>query len=130
MHIQLLNCKDMLDSIDKKEEETMTIDELKEFREYDTIEINPSIASKENQQEKEQKNEKYQIVIDFYSNNTSIEWKRTVINMVDRLNVNHKVEMIAISMKEDNPIDREIIRRMDQKYKNIYGLGIHDYWKN
>ena len=122
MHIQLLNCKDMLDSIDKKEQETMTIDELKEFREYDTIEINPSIASKENQQEKEQKNEKYQIVIDFYDDNTPIQWKREVIDIIDRFNINHRVGLIYLRIEHDNPIDEYIIRTMNEKWINIWGI--------
>ena len=107
----------------------MSIDKMKEFKKYDTVVIKPSDPLEENEKkiiEKEEKNEKYQIRIGFSNDYTSIQQKKTLIDMVDRLNVNHKVGKIWITMEQYNLFDEEMIRMMNEKWTNIYGLGIID----
>jgi len=48
--------------------------------------------------------------------------------MINELNVNQKVGTISIRVSNNgNIINEEIIRMMTNRYKNIYGIMIHDY---
>ena len=100
----------------------MTIDESKE---YDELWICHSDSLEENQQkitEKEEKNEKYQICINFHDIDTSIQQKIELTDMIDTLNLNHKVGVIIIHMGQSNPIDEKTIRMINQKYINLWDL--------
>ena len=114
----------------KKEEQTLrlSLNEMKEFSKYSKVVIDPSKPLKQYEQkiiEMEQKKQKYRIWIDYY-NNSSIEQKNEVIDMIDRLNVNHKVGWIRIRMNQDNPINQQMIRMMNERYQNINELIIYD----
>ena len=71
-------------------------------------------------------NEDYQIEIDFNKESSSIEQKRTIIEMTNRLGLNHKVGLITIKMEKCNPIDEKIIRMINKRYLNVWGLWIED----
>ena len=66
--------------------------------------------------EYEKKNEQYRIVIDFFTHNTNLDFKMRVVNMIDELNVNHRVGVIRIGFHIDNVINEEIIRIMIKRY--------------
>ena len=107
----------------------MTIDELKEFKEYDSVQIISlqSVNSFKRQIiQKEQENEKYQIYI-YFCYDSTIQQKKTLINMIDKLNINHKVGKIWINIKQNNIFDKETIRIMNDKYINTYYLNLHDF---
>lgn len=53
-----------------------------------------------------QNDEQYQIWIDFYYNNTSLDFKIKVIEMIDELEVNDRVGTIWIGINSDNIIDK------------------------
>ena len=50
-----------------------------------------------------------------------------VMKMINELNVNHKVGTIIIGLSNDNPINEEIIRIMNNNYNNVYSIGVDDY---
>jgi len=49
--------------------------------------------------------EHYKIVINFWKIETGSSFKMKVVNMIDELNVNHKVGEILIELNDRNPID-------------------------
>ena len=46
--------------------------------------------------------------------------------MINELNVNHKVGIIEIDLRNSNPINDEIIRMMINNYKNVYCIDVCD----
>jgi len=50
-----------------------------------------------------------------------------VINMINELNVNHKVGGIWIQLDNNNPINTEIIRIMINRYNNVFSIFIRDH---
>jgi hypothetical protein len=64
-------------------------------------------------------------MISFYSS-SSLEWKMEVIQLIDSLNANEKVGEIWIALTDDNPISNEIVEWMNQKWRNVYEIGIGD----
>lgn len=84
--------------------------EINEFTGYDSLlYIDSSEPSDQQEQqiiEKEQKKENYKIVIDFYNGDSSIQEKNEAMDMIDRLNLNHKVKRMIIEIRQDNPIDQ------------------------
>jgi len=50
-----------------------------------------------------------------------------VMNMINELNVNHKVGTILIKLRNDNPINEEIVRMMTNSCNNVYWIVICDY---
>jgi len=47
--------------------------------------------------------------------------------MINELNVNHKVGIISIKLSNDNLINEEIIRMMNNNYKNMYWIRVCDH---
>ena len=72
------------------------------FKECDLVKIDPSSNSLEEYQkeirEYEEFGKKYAIQIDFYSDVSSIEQKIEVMDMINKMNVNHKVELLYIKI--------------------------------
>jgi len=62
-----------------------------------------------------------------YADDTSLEYKMEAMNMINELNVNHKVGGIGIKLDNENPINEEIIRMMNNNYNNLYSIGVFDY---
>ena len=50
----------------------------------------------------EQNGYKYRIAINFYDDNSSVDDKMKVMNMIDKYNVNHRVGKIGIQLKNNN----------------------------
>ena len=61
-----------------------------------------------------------------HRHNTSLEYKMEVMKMINELNVNHKVGIIGIILRNSNPINDEIIRMMINNYKNVYYISVYD----
>ena len=78
-------------------------------------------------EEYKQKNEEYNIWINYLNSNTSLEYKMEVIKMINELNVNQKVGRIGIKLRNSNPINEEIIRIMANSYKNVYSIAVFDH---
>ena len=78
-------------------------------------------------EEYEQNNEKYKICINYFSYDTSLEYKMEIIKIINELNANHKVGIIGIKLRNNNPINDEIIRMMINNYKNVYNIVVFDY---
>jgi len=49
-----------------------------------------------------------------------------VIEIIDELNVNHKVGRIMIRLDNINPINEEIIRMMTNSCNNVYDINVID----
>ena len=77
-------------------------------------------------QQYEQNNQQYRIEIHFFSYPTSVESKMEVIDMIEQLNVNHKVGCIAITLHNDNKWNEEIMRRMIDNYQNVHDIQVYD----
>ena len=65
-------------------------------------------------------------MIDYWYD-TSLEYKMEVIKMINELNVNHKVGGIYIKLSNDNPINGEIIRMINNSCNNVYWIKVFDY---
>jgi len=63
-------------------------------------------------------------MIDYYSYDTSLEYKMEIMKMINEINVNHKVGMIWIKLNNYNPINDEIIRIMINNYDNVYCINV------
>jgi len=66
-------------------------------------------------------------MINYWFINSSLEYKIEVMNMINELNVNHKVGEISITLSNNNPINEEIIRMMISNYDNVYSILVYDY---
>ena len=64
----------------------------------------------------EDRNEEYRVWIDFYYCSSDVEYKMKVIDMIDGLNINHKVGKILVGLKDDNRINEWIIMKMVTNY--------------
>ena len=97
--------------------------ELKNTKKCIRIEGNGNLDEYTKQiKECEQTNQQYKIWINFY-NNSSLSDKLKIIKMIDELNVNQKVGIVGIMIKNRNKsrlIDEEIIRIIIDSYQNIY----------
>jgi len=62
-----------------------------------------------------------------YNDNSSLESKMKMMNMINELNVNHKVGMIWIKLNNNNPINEEIIRMMVNSCNNVYDIAVDNY---
>ena len=69
---------------------------------------------------------KYTININFRDVNSSLEDKMKIIEMIENLNINHRVGVLMIKMNELNVFSREMIMRMNANYYNLYTLVIID----
>jgi len=49
------------------------------------------------------------------------------MKMINELNVNHKVGGIRIKLRNNNPINEEIIRIIINNYDNVYSILVYDY---
>ena len=49
------------------------------------------------------------------------------MKMINEMNVNQKVGTIVIGLNDNNPINEEIIRMMNNNYKNVYSIAVSDY---
>ena len=65
-------------------------------------------------------------MIDYWNNDTSLEYKMKVIKMINELNINQKVGEIAIKLNNNNPINEEMIRMMISNYNNVYRICLYD----
>jgi len=61
-----------------------------------------------------------------YWYDTTLEYKMEVMKMINKLNVNHKIGMILIKLNNDNPINEEIIRIINNNCNNVYGINVED----
>ena len=43
------------------------------------------------------------------------------------MGVNHKVGMIRIALRNNNPYSNELIEQINRNYKNLYNIVIEDY---
>jgi len=59
--------------------------------------------------------------------NTTLAFKMKVIQMIDRLKVNHKVGEIKIKVSGYNRMNREVIMKMVNRYYNVYYILVIDY---
>ena len=57
----------------------------------------------------EQNNQQYQIQINFFYKNSSLDQKMKVIETINKLNINHKIGIIWIEINDNNPINEQII---------------------
>ena len=62
-----------------------------------------------------------------YLNNSRLESKMKMMKMINQLNVNHKVGRIWITLRNNNPINEEIIRMINNNYNNVYGIDVRDW---
>jgi len=50
-----------------------------------------------------------------------------IMKMINEMNVNHKVGGISIRFsKNNNPINKEILRMMNNSYNNVYWIDVRD----
>ena len=47
--------------------------------------------------------------------------------MINDLDVNNKVTTILVQIKDENPINYEIMMKMVNKYRNIYWIVVYDW---
>ena len=46
--------------------------------------------------------------------------------MIDDLNINHKVGLVWIHLNDNNPITKELLIKMIDRYYNVYDITIAD----
>ena len=63
-------------------------------------------------------------MIDYWSSDTTLEYKMEIMKMTNELNVNHKVGIIYIRLNYNNPISTEIIGIMTNNCNNVYNIGL------
>ena len=57
----------------------------------------------------------------------SMGYKKAIMDMINRLDVNHKVGRVQANiMSFENVFDEEMIKTMNQRYKNIQDICIFD----
>lgn len=64
--------------------------------------------------------------MDLYLDDSSLDDKLKIIEMIDRLDINQKVGRIFIKISPNNPINAEIMRTILNNYNNIYRIDIQD----
>ena len=56
----------------------------------------------------------------------SLEWKTSLMDMIDSVGVNHRVGRIRIHFFNDTQINSELIGRMNREWINLYHIWIED----
>ena len=70
-------------------------------------------------------NRQFYIMVDF-CNNTSLNNKLSIMNMIDELDVNDRVGKLAIKLGYNNPVDSSLIRMISDRFTNLYYVHIKD----
>jgi len=49
------------------------------------------------------------------------------MEMIDQLQINHKVTNLVVRLRKDNPIDCQLIQTIANKCNNLYTIEIYDH---
>ena len=92
------------------------------------IKVNSDINQIKNEvHQYEEERKEYRILIDFDCfSPSSMEQKIELMNMIDEAGVNERVGEIYVALHNDNPIDSELIKRINRQWKNLYMIEIDD----
>lgn len=65
-------------------------------------------------------------MIDFQGDDSSVDEKMKMMNMVDELKVNYKVGKVYVRASNDNKLIQEVVQMMVDRYHNVYEIGVND----